>query len=1522
MFNPTTGEYLPQKPVVPNFDNDFITKTLNEFVEQEKTKQIQLQPKMDKAIERIEKEVIGMQHEQFADRLREKITPTYEELVKKKPVRIVDVRNGIKSDTYANMKKAVMEKAQREKWFDVPHRNDDTESFIFLTKDSFNHAYSNLTAAFGEDTIRCMAHIPEIIKEAILTYVDEPKNARKMEKKVYTFFGAVNGIKSVEPVKLTVKAFDVSSLNTIPQNIREYFERAGIDDEYISLYDVKALEVVGIESIKKETDASAKVGENSRARGTSDSYRISVSELFKLVNGDATKYLPKELQFSDREIDSWLDDLSVDDLLELLRSEIDEQKKEKTTRRVDEVNKMLKQIGLEFNGTKQAAWTDERIENYLSCSYYGSSNPNYAQAYITYMTPKQFLDLTMGGETTTVERIKKESDSYGAVDFEKLGESSPIFLEINEGKNWSRVIGHEGRHRMYLLGKAGFEKIPVLVFDYSTKYDKAAKDEMKLIAQRFNDTDLISRARNTSVHDVIPFSQGNKELIKQKFGPSKDADIYYSDRDSDYIGPRTLLTNALETVAQTTEEKELLTEYRKDIDILGIKESELAAIKSEIKELSFAKGKRDTQRLDYLQKRAEKLQSSINWYDKKLLNMEAAAPLKAVVDRERAKAKKKAYEKSREYARERMTSYKEGVEKKAKIDSITQKTTMLAKWMKTPTKDKHIPDDLKGPVKDLLAAIDFASKNVGLDTSGQSEALAKLSGSVQDAKKNLGLRANLIALQMATVQSEEMKRAGVDFSSDIEKLSNSIGDMELKSGELFVLKDMSLEDLVALDKVVTTLRTVIKKTNEYYTLRRKITNTAAAHELFDLFDSLGTASVGKLDGVANFFNYDNITPINFFDRLGDVGKDLFHAFAKSQDRMAFLAKKTKEFAEGTWTARDVKKWDSDLIEFEVVDAKKTVDPDKPVMKKVYTTTSRLMTLYLHDKREQSRYHLYDGGGGRFTTFEHGLKTYGEDVNGVALSKELVQQMLQKLDPKAKEVADAISEFFNIFCKDLGNEVTLDMYGTELFVEDNYVPIEVIEESVSRQMEKPARSITALLNKGFTKEAKPNAHNQIVLDSIFNVFSKHASEMISYNAFARTVYDAVRLFEYKETRKSYALNKEHGQPVEDNLQTKMKGALGDGAVKYFRNFLEDVNGTQIAGRGDNMLGKAFSNAKLANVAWSLNVALLQPLSLIRATTMVNPIYLAKGTFKIRHGIEKAMEKSGVALWKSFGYRDTDISKSLAEQIKNNKTFGDKMKEWSMKAPEIMDEISWGALWSACEYQVLADNKGIEKGSQKFYDEVSDLFEEVVYRTQVMDSVLSRSQIMRNKSGMVKGLTSYMAEPLVTYNMVYGIFSQWNLDSRKGDNFDSCFKRHGKKLTVAIGAYGLSALAEAGIRTLTTAMKNAGDDDDDEVFKEQLIDNLNPLNKIPIARELVSALQGYGVSSIPGLDTVEAFVNAYKAISKMIFEGDKVSYKKVQKILKAISYGSGQGMSNATKEVVAIWNLTIGQAYPSLFIDISK
>jgi len=83
-----------------------------------------------------------------------------------------------------------------------------------------------------------------------------------------------------------MKTTDKTGLDQVKKNIRKYFEENGIMEQYDTLYDAKALEVIGIEH-KKRTRCFSKVNEqSSQAQATSGSV-ISVADLLNLVKGDA-----------------------------------------------------------------------------------------------------------------------------------------------------------------------------------------------------------------------------------------------------------------------------------------------------------------------------------------------------------------------------------------------------------------------------------------------------------------------------------------------------------------------------------------------------------------------------------------------------------------------------------------------------------------------------------------------------------------------------------------------------------------------------------------------------------------------------------------------------------------------------------------------------------------------------------------------------------------------------------------------------------------------------------------------------------------------------------------------------------------------------------------------------------------------------------------------------------------------------------------------------------------------------------
>lgn len=76
--------------------------------------------------------------------------------------------------------------------------------------------------------------------------------------------------------------------------------------------------------------------------------------------------------------DEWLAGLDIDSIIAEVQAELDNLTpgtKSRAKARVDEVNKRLKKLGLEFTGDKTLSYTDERIDKYMSSSWYSNSNP-------------------------------------------------------------------------------------------------------------------------------------------------------------------------------------------------------------------------------------------------------------------------------------------------------------------------------------------------------------------------------------------------------------------------------------------------------------------------------------------------------------------------------------------------------------------------------------------------------------------------------------------------------------------------------------------------------------------------------------------------------------------------------------------------------------------------------------------------------------------------------------------------------------------------------------------------------------------------------------------------------------------------------------------------------------------------------------------------------------------------------------------------------------------------------------------
>lgn len=170
-----------------------------------------------------------------------------------------------------------------------------------------------------------------------------------------------------------------------------------------------------------------------------------------------------------------------------------------------------------------ASYTEDRLEDLYTD--YAAMNEDYSQAYLTRLSPEEFLKLTTEDDDA-YNRIISESTN---LDKEKLrNNSQPIYLRIYDD---GEVRGHEGRHRMAALMNAGITSVPVVLIETSDNYGKEIGDIQRLDSQDFS---FGRRDYSVKLEDSIPITRKNDALIREKFLNS--GDVLFQNRT---ISPRT-----------------------------------------------------------------------------------------------------------------------------------------------------------------------------------------------------------------------------------------------------------------------------------------------------------------------------------------------------------------------------------------------------------------------------------------------------------------------------------------------------------------------------------------------------------------------------------------------------------------------------------------------------------------------------------------------------------------------------------------------------------------------------------------------------------------------------------------------------------------------------------------------------------------------------------------------------------------------------------------------------------------------
>lgn len=393
--------------------------------------------------------------------------------------------------------------------------------------------------------------------------------------------------------------------------------------------------------------------------------------------------------------------------------------------------------------------------------------------------------------------------------------------------------------------------------------------------------------------------------------------------------------------------------------------------------------------------------------------------------------------------------------------------------------------------------------------------------------------------------------------------------------------------------------------------------------------------------------------------------------------------------------------------------------------------------------------------------------------------------------------------------------------------------------------------------------------------------------------------------------------------------------GKASEDYMTQLLKDLNGATMSDqRAAALTDKMVGAFKRGAVMASASVVLQQPTAMARAMAMISPKYFAQNPF-YRPGKgtwEEMLKHSGTAVIKDMGKFDvgmgltasqyiTDENLSVMEayqrlkaesKTKAGKAAYDRFMAWLTAAPGVADQWTWGLIWKAVKAEQADLHPDMDKTSDTFLDLVGERFDDVVDHTQVYDSVMSRSNLMRSTNALHKMATSFMSEPTLSLNMIY--------DALTGIKS----KRHtGWHRGRIIG----SVLASQVLAGAMAALVQAWNDDDDkrsalEKYADRatgnILDNLNPLGMIPYISDIVSLFEGYDVER-PDMSVIADVYSYGKTFFKSFEDGGQPTWKQIENFAGTLANLTGVPAKNISREIRRTWNAVFNTDWsaPSAF-----
>lgn len=880
--------------------------------------------------------------------------------------------------------------------------------------------------------------------------------------------------------------------------------------------------------------------------------------------------------------------------------------------------------------------------------------------------------------------------------------------------------------------------------------------------------------------------------------------------------------------------------------------------------------------------------------------------------------------KAEQMATKALTDYKMAQERSKQIDNIKRTGHRMIRWLDAPTDKQHVPEFLQRPLSEFLSSVDFlplrakeTSKNT-LDWRHQMMVLKDVIARLKESDPEID--SDGYALSQVLVVDELVEK--------MQNILDNNQDVNMKVSKL------PAGDLKEMSEVLSSLSAAINHMNTTYANSRYAgigdLARASIREMQERKPTkteklkIGDKEVGE--AVFKFFNLDEIEPLTFFEGLGSASASVYQELRQGFDIRTNHIRETADFFEKKKrelgiSDKEMAEWGKEQHEFHFPGGDITM------------TTPQIMSLLETVNRKQGKPHV-EAGGIKIadTEVKRGkVKKSLHMTKAIHIDEAQYETIISKLTPKQRAMANELQHYMATECANWGNRVSREMYGYKKFTEKDYFPLRTDSTTLeTKPSDDQAPSYYTIKNRSFTKQITPHAANAVVIDDIFDVFTRHVVQMAEYDGYTMPIADAMRWYNYQEKEINTIRNQDllgevagdttnARNEIKNSVKQNMDRVLGKKAGAYFQQFIKDINGDYAGTGGTPELSNILmGNFKAQAVMANMRVVVQQPTAIVRAADRIEAKYLLQAQTALPKAVEyakKSQMNSAISYWKSQGYYETLIGKSLKQIITGEATFKEKLNNKAGALAGIADDLTWGIMYRAAELKVMDQHPNLKYNSEEFTKKTVEIFEDIIDHTQVVDTIFHKSQWMRNQGLGYRTSSAFMAEPTKTYNMFYRAYQ----DCLRSGNKQEMVNRAGRTAMIF--------LVEQALNAAVTGFIDAWrDDDKDEGIigflqseadhtKENFIENLYVWNLLPMVKDTQQIVEDL----INGYSSTTDYTTAgISAVVRTLGELVKVATGTSNKTVYGVSYLIAQGISqlygspiaSALREVKSFYNTLNG------------